>query len=146
MNIPRKAVPVYLATIAYAVLIFYLSSEESTSDTAFSSILDIEHVDKLTHVAEYAILGILLFLSFHFPPHSNVWLQKHLKTELHRLSFFPFLVGSLYALSDEIHQAYVPGRDASPFDFIADVVGVILGILIMIRIIDIRKQKKRRDA
>lgn len=30
----------------------------------------------------------------------------------------------LYAVSDEVHQMFVPNRDASKFDFIADAFGI----------------------
>lgn len=36
----------------------------------------------------------------------------------------------LYAVSDEIHQAFVPGRAGSPLDVAIDAVGVACGIAI----------------
>lgn len=35
---------------------------------------------------------------------------------------------SIYGLSDEIHQAFVPSRTASGWDFLADLLGSILGV------------------
>jgi len=37
------------------------------------------------------------------------------------------LLGSLYGVSDEWHQSFVPGRDPSLGDWAADTVGVLLG-------------------
>lgn len=41
---------------------------------------------------------------------------------------FAVLIASLYGVSDEFHQFFVPGRVASVFDVFADVVGSILGV------------------
>jgi VanZ family protein len=38
-----------------------------------------------------------------------------------------FLVASLYGITDEIHQYYVPGRVASIGDIAADCIGAFLG-------------------
>jgi VanZ family protein len=63
---------------------------------------------------EYIILGILLYNAFRYP----VSFSK------------PFILtlacGILYALSDEIHQLFVPGRFCDPFDFLADSAGIII--------------------
>ena len=37
------------------------------------------------------------------------------------------LIGTCYALSDEWHQSFVPGREASPWDALFDAVGVGMG-------------------
>ena len=36
------------------------------------------------------------------------------------------LIASIVGIADEIHQAYVPGRDASVGDVLLDLVGVVL--------------------
>ena len=35
----------------------------------------------------------------------------------------------LYAISDEFHQSFVPGRNADPWDVLADFVGVAIGLM-----------------
>lgn len=48
-----------------------------------------------------------------------------------------FIVGLiiiiLYGVSDEIHQHFVPGRDASILDVMADIVGGSFGMLVAIK-------------
>ena len=47
-------------------------------------------------------------------------------------------IALIVAIADEIHQAYVPGRDASVIDILLDFVGIIL--ILFFTIIFIRKK------
>ena len=42
-------------------------------------------------------------------------------------------IGVLYGASDEFHQMFVSGRDASVSDFIADSLGVMTGLYIFLK-------------
>jgi len=64
---------------------------------------------KLAHVAEFAVLGALL-----------VWALGSARAAV--------LLGIAYAVSDELHQVFVPGRLGSPVDVAIDAVGVGLGV------------------
>ena len=46
------------------------------------------------------------------------------------LIFFGAFLAFLYGLTDEIHQAFVPGRDASALDVMADGTGAMIGSFI----------------
>ena len=46
-----------------------------------------------------------------------------------------FSVGVTYAISDEVHQYFIPGRNASIFDVCIDSLGVLTGIFILITLI-----------
>ena len=39
-----------------------------------------------------------------------------------------FTLGFIYAVSDEIHQSFIPGRDCSAADLLADIVGLSIGL------------------
>ena len=73
--------------------------------------------DKLWHFLEYAVLGLLCFRAFANTP--NLGLSRH-----------PYLlmiaVVAVFGATDELHQYFVPGREASPFDWMADVGGGII--------------------
>lgn len=73
-------------------------------------------VRKTAHFAEYAVLGGLLAMLGSFIHFHGVWL--------------PWLLGTLYACTDEWHQAYSPGRACAPMDVLIDACGVLAGILI----------------
>lgn len=64
------------------------------------------------HLAEYVPFGWLSLKSF---------------MPATPLGFLTSVVFSFaYAASDEIHQSFVPGREASIFDWMADAVGILI--------------------
>ncbi len=100
--------------LAYAALIFYLSSlsrfpEAVSFDFGF---------DKVAHFAEYFLFGALL----------DRWVsQAGRSRERWCVLGMSIFIGTLYALGDEWHQSFVPGRDASLWDVLFDVLGVGAG-------------------
>ena len=66
---------------------------------------------KLAHACEFALLGALLV--------------RALRDER-----AAFAAGVAYAISDELHQLFVPGRVGSPLDVAIDAAGVAVGILL----------------
>jgi len=100
-------------TIFYASLIFVLSS--------FPKVPTIERpfLDKLEHVIEYSVLGFLAMSCF--------------KKIDRKTIIFAILITSLYGVLDEFHQYFVPGRDFSVLDMLADSLGSIVGIGIKLK-------------
>ncbi len=90
-------------------------------------------VRKTAHLTEYAVLGFALLLHV-------IALQQKMLIRFPGLS--AFLVGALYALSDEIHQLFVPGRSGEGKDVLLDSAGVLLGIGILSLILAVRKKRK----
>jgi VanZ family protein len=66
---------------------------------------------KIAHFCEYAVLGLLL--------------MRATRREGAALG-----LGVLYAASDELHQHFVPGRQAAVRDVAVDAAGVLAGILL----------------
>ena len=98
--------------IAYVALIFYFSS---LSDISVVS----PYPDHLLHAAEYFGLAILVARAL------NGGLQRPISSRAMLLSFLFCVV---YAVSDEIHQMFVPNRYADLTDVLSDVVGAVLGL------------------
>ena len=71
------------------------------------------------HIMEYAILYLMAARTF-APARSSVSRRGLVLTAL------VFCI--LYSLSDEIHQAFVPGRNADGWDMAADAAGAIIGM------------------
>jgi VanZ family protein len=95
--------------VLWAAVIFALSAVPnlSTDLGVWDTILR-----KCAHAAEYAVLALLLFRA----------LGRELPV---------FLIGLAYAVTDELHQEFVRGRHASPFDVAMDAAGLALGLLIL---------------
>jgi len=101
----------WAATLAYAVLIFWLSSEPDPLPALTERLWD-----KGIHFAEYGTLGALLLASLRA---SGVAPRRALVVAA--------LLASLYGASDEVHQAFVPQRDADVRDWAADTLGGAAG-------------------
>ena len=102
--------PLYL----YAGIIFYLSSQPLALPKT-----QVPFFDKWLHVVEYTVFGMLAVRAFR---HSS---QKIL---IDNLKIMALLISIIYGISDEIHQAFVPGRDCNVFDLMADSIGSLIGV------------------
>lgn len=89
--------------------------------------------DKLAHVLEYAILGFFSTRALLFQQNSKI--RKN-------AIWLALVFGSLYGISDEIHQAFVPGRSADFWDIVADILGVTLVAVFYF----LRKKSAKPDA
>ena len=85
-------------------------------------------VRKLAHFSIYTLVGILIMT---FVSTYKLLLWKKLLISI--------MVGLTYAISDELHQSFIPGRSAEIRDVIIDVSGVILGIIIILVVISVYK-------
>lgn len=109
----------WLPVFAHMALIYYLSSRSSfpveVPPWAF-------YADKIVHAVIFGMLG-LLFL--------RAWLQgKWQKINL-RVSCITIVFVLFYGISDEVHQMFVPNRQPSIGDIVADVFGGILVVCII---------------
>jgi VanZ family protein len=108
VRLPR-AVSLWAPVVLWAAVIFALSSVPNlaTDLGVWDTVLR-----KCAHASEYAVLVLLLF--------------RALGRELPA-----FLIGLAYAVTDELHQQFVRGRHASPFDVSMDAAGLALGLLLL---------------
>ncbi len=83
-------------------------------------------VRKIAHFTEFAALGFFLMLYL---------FCVYTKNKLFYLSFFSWVGGTFYAVTDEIHQMFVSGRYPATTDVLIDSSGVLFGILFLICII-----------
>ena len=91
--------------------------------------------DKLLHAGAYGILAGLSIRAFH--------------GGLGRLAPWPTVFALLltiaYGMLDEIHQSRVAGRDASMLDWLADVVGAGLSVVVLGMLALSRSKRSIRD-
>ena len=96
-------------------------------------ILDkIEHfIRKLAHFSLYMLSGIL-----------TMSLMSTYKISSKKRTIIALTIDVFYAISDEIHQIFIPGRTAMIQDVGIDTLGAVFGALIVIIIIKIYKNIK----
>jgi len=111
-----RALSLWLPVIVWAAVIFTFSSIPGLG-TGLGGVDTI--LRKGAHIAEYAILGLLLL--------------RAIGRELPALA-----IGIAYATTDEVHQHFVSGRHGSPVDVLIDTVGLAIGIFVVPRLFQTR--------
>ena len=109
----------WLPVALYAGAIFYLSSQSHPEEQLPSFLLkDIS--DKVLHAVEYAVLGGLCYRAFRWSMNGQMASYALL---------FAIAMASLYGMTDEVHQFFVPLRESSWLDWLADTAGAAVGAL-----------------
>ncbi len=106
----RMPMVYWVFTIMYMGFIFYLSSLHGYNLPEF-----LQYSDKIVHALIYIPLAILIYFALK---------KSGIKKNVFLLTV---ILTTLYGISDEYHQRYVPNRIASVGDLIADSVGSVLG-------------------
>lgn len=76
--------------------------------------------DKLAHLFAYGVLGLLIARAMYINGIGN-WREIAVVT----------MLATLYGVSDEFHQSFVPGRESSSGDLIADALGALLAACLL---------------
>ena len=106
----------WLPLIIYCLIIFIQSSLP-----AYEHLPQFRLSDKLLHFGAYARMGILFFRAFQ---------TLRIKSDVRRLTLFSIAAATLYGISDEIHQYFVPFRDPDFLDVVANTLGAVCGVFI----------------
>lgn len=105
--------------VLYAAAIFHFSSL-SHPEEELPELLIQQVSDKVLHLVEYGILGALCYRAFRWAAGPAAVKQALM---------LAIGAASLYGLSDEAHQSFVPTREASWLDWVADTVGAVAGAI-----------------
>jgi VanZ family protein len=111
--------------LLYCLLIFIQSSRPSPDITPHWP-----YFDKVLHFTAYAVLGALFLRAF------NITRIKH---HLKLIIILSIILSSLYGISDEIHQSFVPFRTADAMDALADILGSIAGVYLFQKTLSISR-------
>lgn len=102
-------------------------------------------VRKCAHLSEYAVLGALMTLTAASWRWEDEETMRTGETPGGTVRILPVLAaGFLYAVSDEIHQIFVPGRSGEPRDVLIDTSGVLIGICLVRFHFSLRERRKRK--
>lgn len=99
--------------IIHWVTIFILTSLPS------DRLPSVEVSDKINHFLAFFILGFFLNLTLKY--------QTKFPELKKNIILITVIIASGYALLDELHQLFVPGRSAEVLDWVADFIGAITG-------------------
>jgi VanZ family protein len=99
----------WCATVAWAAVIFMMSAKPGSQIPG--------RFAEIGHFTEYLVLGMLLFGALK----TSGW---------RRAALLALVVASLYGVSDEFHQAFVPQRTPDPMDWALDTLGAAVGVLL----------------
>ena len=135
-------------TACVLIAIFLMSAQEGDDSnklsTSFLSLfvwgeIDFYHmlhvvVREIAHMIEYAAMSVPLF----------VFVSTFIEKKKPLLSL-PIAFSVLYAISDELHQYFVPGRSCEIIDVVIDSFGAICGIILTYEILKLICRKKNES-
>ncbi len=90
------------------------------------------YIRKLAHFSLFMVLGVIVSQGL------RLWVKKPVLVFV-----FALLICSIYAISDEWHQMFVPGRNAEWTDVLIDSAGAFLGIFLSGMWNQIRARRRR---
>jgi VanZ family protein len=79
-------------------------------------------IRKMAHVTIYALLGFFIL---------NAFVEESITKPMVMHSFF---IALIYAISDEIHQTFIPARSGNVIDVLIDSVGILIGLSLFIKV------------
>jgi VanZ family protein len=121
-----RAVAAWLPVVAWAGLIFAFSAQSSLTFIPDQPL----DVGKLGHMVIFGVLALLL------------WRALALTTTLRRPWVLALALAALYAITDELHQSVVPGRDPSLRDVGIDAAGALIAVAIL-GVVSVRRPRLR---
>jgi VanZ family protein len=105
-----------LLALAWMAVLFYLSHQPSLDAPVL-----FPGQDKLFHALAYGILGFLLLGSR--APATDGFTEVQIRSSI--------LIASLYGISDEFHQYFIPGRSTDVWDWVADTLGAVIAVSLL---------------
>ncbi|MBF0478373.1 MAG: VanZ family protein [Candidatus Omnitrophica bacterium] len=109
----RKFLSFWFPVLLYSAIIFAASSIQNVALPG-----SVPNFDKVLHIGEYVVLGLLLARALN---------SIEFKLSLKQIWLLAAVLCFIYGLTDEWHQSFVPGRTADIWDAIADFIGGGLG-------------------
>lgn len=113
MTLSRRSALFAALALLWAAVIFVVSGSPNPFPFVPKGLLT---QDKLIHAAVYALLALLVRLAL-----------AGTRLAAGPALLLAFGLASAYGVSDEFHQSFVPNRDASAGDLVADAVGALAG-------------------
>ncbi len=120
-NLLRDLLIAWLPVLAWMALIFYLSAQGSLGGQKWPPIF--QALRKSAHIVEYGTLGVLAARAIVLTVRARG--ETLTRTLYLRAWWLGAAFSTLYALTDEFHQSFVPGRGAHIEDVLIDALSAI---------------------
>lgn len=117
----------WLPLITWAIIIIIISSIPGETLPEIGT----EFWDKLAHLFIYLIFSLLFIRAL-----------KNLPREINHL-IIVYSLSLLFALFDELHQYFIPGRDVEMPDLLSNWLGIFIGPFIFRILMYIKRHKER---
>ncbi|MCX6816818.1 MAG: VanZ family protein [Candidatus Beckwithbacteria bacterium] len=115
----KERFKLWLPAMIWMVIIFFISGQPINNPGVAFSWLDFIF-KKTGHLTEYAILYGLIFRA----------VSQKGKFTYKKIFMTAFVLGLIYALTDEWHQTFVTGREGTLRDVGFDSLGMLAGLII----------------
>ena len=122
--------------LVYIPLVIYWLLLITATSLPAADLPSIGTIDKVNHFIAYFGLSVLLTLCFLFQTKYDFLYKKAF--------LISFLIVIFYGVIDEVHQLFIPGRMAEILDWLADVGGALIGILlvlVLVKMLDYKSNK-----
>ena len=136
MSRQHKRILSWAAVVLWATVIFFMSAHTGSDfdgEGPFAVVKrwlvglvapvfgpETDVVNVAAHFSEYLVFGVLLFCAL---------FQTLQGKPLWAVSLAAIAIASLYGVTDEFHQSFVPGRMCDPADWLTDTLGASLGAI-----------------
>ena len=106
----------WLPVLLYVATIFFVSAQPNLAPP-----FGFTKADKVMHMLEYGGLGFLLSRANRATARVKLAL---------RVALTVFVIGAAIGACDEFFQSFIPGRDATIADWVADITGLLFAQLV----------------
>lgn len=148
-----KKIITIILIILWMILVFYLSNQGADDSAELSGgltrkVLQILHIIDGKTVEEQAIIETIFRKLAHFCLYTLGGILILLYINLYKITdnnkvIISWTIGTAYAITDELHQLFVPGRSGEIRDVCLDSLGLITGIILLLIFLKIIERRKK---
>lgn len=144
----------WLPVVIWMGLIFYLSHQPAEQSSELSSgvvemllriLLVVFPIDGESTYLHFLVRKAAHFFAYFMLSIFVMYAIRSLVTNLLKSTFLSLLICILYAISDEIHQLYIPGRSGEVRDVLIDSAGSLSGLILYFIIVTCTITRRKRN-
>ena len=148
-----KKIITIILVLLWMILVFYLSNQIADDSAELSGgltkkVLQILHILDGKTIEEQAIIETIFRKLAHFCLYTLGGILILLHINLYKITdknkvIASLIIGTAYAITDELHQLFVPGRSGEIRDVCIDSLGIIIGIILLFKFLKFIERRKK---